>query len=350
MISSHKFDGYLKHVSNPDSPLTEVESAAVRGVIERRLEQIAKENGRLRDGRPAEVIKQLRGDTTDIFTEAFPNFGSRRKQIVEKYKPEFDKLRAHIASIIWDNLDLDFGDVGNESFEHVSPPPPPPPPGIGEFWWDRTTYFSTFGEIFVVEEPGDEFIRIFGHLHWGGDSLLTGSVGFIQNFVLTPDRFPPTDMMATWGLRTTLRSIGVISGFTGFYHPFWAADDKWCKCQWRLEARLFAPISSSSIPDPPLANVIRQSSGTDVILNLDNGRPVGQDNKTLSTVSRQFSFDRADFSTLARFEANFLVQIENRFNIQLEGDADIWFTGNGGEPSLENAARFQTVPIRLDKF
>jgi hypothetical protein len=141
MISSHNFDGYLKHVRNPASPLAEVESAAVQRLIERRLEQIAKEHGRLRGGHPAEAIKKLRGDTTEIFTEAFPNFGSLRKQIVDKYKPEFEKVRVHIASIIWDDLDLDFGGIANESFDHVTPPPPPPPAGIGEFWWDRTTFF-----------------------------------------------------------------------------------------------------------------------------------------------------------------------------------------------------------------
>jgi hypothetical protein len=346
MIGSHKFDGYLKQVRNPDSPLTEAESAAAQSVIERRLEQIAKENGRLRDGRPAEIMKKLRGDTTEIFTEAFPNFGSRRKQIVDKYKPELEKVRLHVASIIWDDLDLDFGGIGNESFEHVTPPPPPPPPGIGDFWWDQTIFFSTFREI-LVEQP-DELVRIFGHLHWGGDSLLTGSVGFIQNFVLSPDRFPSTGE-TSFVVRASLRNIGVISGFTGFYHPFWAADDKWCKCQWLVTARLFAPLGSASISDPPANTLSRVESGTDVILNLDNESPVGQENKALSPiVGRMLMFGPAHLPTLAAFGAFFLVQIENRFNIQLEGDADIWFTGNGGEPSLENAARVQTAPIKLE--
>jgi hypothetical protein len=332
MIRSHKFDGYLKHLRNPDSPLTEVESAVVQSLIERRLEQIAKEHGRLRGGQPAEAIKKLRGDTTKIFTEAFPNFKNRRKQIADKYKPEFEKARARIASIIWDDLDLGFGGIANETVDHVTPPPPPLPAGIGEFWWDRTTFFSTLGEI-SVEQPDDEFIRIFGHLHWGGDSLLPGSVGFIQNFVLSPDRFPSTSE-TSFIIRSSLRNIGVISGFTGFYHPFWAADDKWCKCQWLVTARLFAPVGADSISQPAANTLHRAVSGTEVILNLDNESPVGQESKALPPiVGREVLFDRANLSTLSALGLSFVVQIENRFNIQLEGDADIWFTGNGGEPA-----------------
>jgi hypothetical protein len=330
----------LKHVRNPDSPLPEAESAAVQSVIERRLEQIAKEQGRLRDERPAETIKKLRGDTTEILTEAFPNFGSLRKRIFDKYKPEFEKVRVHIASTILDDLDLDFGGIGNESFAHVTPPPasPPPTPGVGEFWWDQTTFFSTFGEIFV-EQP-DELIRIFGHLHWGGDSLLTGSVGFIQSFVLSPDRFPSTTDIS-FVVRASLRNIGVISGFTGFYHPLWAADDKWCKCQWLVTARLLVWLPLSIFPV-----LFRVASGTDVILNLDNEGPVGQENKALTPIiGRELMFEvDPRVSSLTAF----LLQIENRFNVQLEGNADIWFTGNRGEPSLQNAARFQTAPITLE--
>jgi hypothetical protein len=346
MISSHNFEGYLKHVRNPDSPLTEAESAAVQSLIERRLEQIAKEHGRLRGGQPAEAIKKLRGDTTDFYTEAFPNFGSRRKQIVDKYKPEFEKVRVHIASTIFDDLDLDFGGIANETFDHVTPPPPPPPAGIGEFWWDRTSFFSTLREI-LVEQPDDEFIRIFGHLHWGGDNLLPGSVGFIQTFVLTHDRLPSSTEVI-FEIKPSLRNIGVISGFSGFYHPVWAADDKWCKCQWLVKASLFllGPFSTFGAEPVPF----KVASGVDAILNLVNEEPVGQANKALTPIVDRvlLVIPGASTSTLAANLVNFILEIECRFDIQLEGDADIWFTGNGGEPSLENAARFQTAPFKLE--
>jgi hypothetical protein len=165
--------------------------------------------------------------------------------------------------------------------------------------------------------------------------------------VLTADRLPSSTEVI-FDIKTSLRNIGVISGFSGFYHPFWAADDKWCKCQWLVKATLFlqGPFSFGVKPRP-----FKVASGVDPILNLVNEEPVGQANKTLTPIVDRglLVIPGASISTLAAGLVNFILEIECRFDIQLEGDADIWITGNGGEPSLENAARFQAVhPIRLE--
>jgi len=120
---SSKFDGYIKVVRNPESRLSEVEGAAFQRMREKRLEQIAKEHSRLRDEQ--DVAKKLRAGTTEILTEAFPNYGSLRKRILDTVKPELEKARANIAALIWDNLDLDVSeDLGNVRPEHITPTAP----------------------------------------------------------------------------------------------------------------------------------------------------------------------------------------------------------------------------------
>jgi hypothetical protein len=88
------------------------------------------------------------------------------------------------------------------------------------------------------------------------------------------------------------------------------------------------------------------------MLDLANVSPVGQFNPQLNFRSAELLRFDANLDALAANGTSILVQIETRFDIQLEGDADIWFRRFGGSaaesvPSIQNAVLLRSDPMIL---
>jgi hypothetical protein len=344
MARSHSFDGEIKYVSDESGKLSDSQEEALSRMRERRLAQIASQHEWLRTLRPVELLKRLRDETTEAITAEFPGFLEIRKRIVDKYKADLDKLKPDTAAI-FDDLDI-YAGPGD-------PVPSLPSTSVGAFLRSGTTFFSSFGEIITGFNPNDKTNRIWGHIHWTGDNLLTGSAGFIEDFVLSPNSFPPTSQTKCL-VRTELQSNGAVCGFTGLYHPVWHADDKVCKCQIIRAMRIF--------PDVPLPLNIQLAMDAErfevPLLELENEYPVGQNSFMMTGAWVPIlSFDLSTFGTslakLAASGTSLLLQVEVRFNVQLEGDADIWFRGFSGNaqqsvPSLQNSNRFRILPMSLE--
>jgi hypothetical protein len=323
----------IKEIRNPKVQLSEDDAAAFRRLREQRLVRIDKDHAILRAGRPTEDIGAFKNATAAVFGGEIPDFESRREQIVEEFKNLFDKHRPYVLPLTSNDLAIDYGDLAHPFV------PIPLPEGIGELWWAQTAFFSSL-EGLTVDSP-DEFVHIFGHVHYDGDPLLTGSVGYIEDYVLSPDRFPSTTS-TKFDIAVELRVIGILSGFTGLYHWLWAADDKWCKC-WQIMRRT-AFLSTGPVLDN--RSVVMQ------MIDLANVHPVGQFNPQLNFRSADLLRFDAGLHALAASGTSILVQIETRFDIQLEGDADIWFRRFGGNaaesvPSSQNAVLLRSDPMVL---
>jgi hypothetical protein len=153
-------------------------------------------------------------------------------------------------------------------------------------------------------------------------------------------------------VRTSLRDSGVITGFTGFWNPTTLnLDDKWCKCQYIVTARIFP-----SLEVIPGQKLVLDSQRIEIpCLTMENRWPMGKENAFRSgAVVPILMFDVStlgtSLATLAASGLSLLLQIEARYNIQLEGDADIWFRAVTQDPvpSLKNAVRLRTAPMSLE--
>jgi hypothetical protein len=317
-----------KEVLNPKVRLSETEAAAFNTLRERTFTHIDATHASLRDTRPTDDMRLLKGETKRILSEAFPNFEEHRQLVFEKFSTRFNKKRPDVLRLYGDEIYSYFDGIG-EADRIV--------PGVGEFWWAQTSFITTMGEI-TVDLP-DEFVHIFGHAHWEGDNLLTGSAGYIEDYVLSPNRFPSTSK-TQFVINTNLRTRGILSGSTGFYHWLWAADDKWCKCT--QVTRWTALLSNGEV----LSNRVT----TIPLIDLVNVTPVGQGHQDLFRGFFEFlTFDR-DLAAVAPM--SILVQVEMRYDIALEGNADIWFRNTGGTaqqsvPSMQNAVLCRSRPMIL---
>jgi hypothetical protein len=174
----------IKEIRNPKVQLSDDDAAAFRRLREQRLVRTDKDHAILRAARPTEDISALKNATDAVLGEAIPDFERRRKQIVEDFTKLFDRHRPYELALTSNDLVIDYGDLSQPFV------PIPLPEGIGELWWAQTAFFSSL-EGLTVDSP-DPFVHIFGHVHYDGDPLLTGSVGYIEDYVLSPDRFPST--------------------------------------------------------------------------------------------------------------------------------------------------------------
>lgn len=343
----------IKEVLNPQMGLSKQGAAALNRVRERRFARMDREEAMQRSARPTEDIRALKAATNAALGEAISGFHIRRQQILETFKPAFARSRPDVLDLKLVDLDLDYDGPSelHPVFPGLNPTVPPPrlPEGACELWWARTTTFSSFPEI-TVDIP-DAFVHIFGHIHYGDDDLRLGSVGYIEEYELAPDRFPmivaatvtPTiTPTTTFEIATELRISGILSGSTGCYHWLWCADDKWCKCSELIRQTAF--LSTGEI----LASraVALQK------IDLENVLPSGQANPPLTGGFPALLRFRANLGELFKSGTSILVQIETRYDLQLEGDADIWFRRIGGSaqesvPSMQNAVLFQSQPMCL---
>lgn len=180
--------------------------------------------------------------------------------------------------------------------------------------------------------------RIWGHIRYAGDPLLSGHVGIAMTFVLGPDRLPVTDRQ-TFEVRPELRPGGWVSGWTDQYHPIWHADDKWSKC-WHF---LGATLTTSAGP-VLAADQLHQN-----LFSLENANPVGQ-----GSASEFFGWNpvlvfNADMRDLRARGTSLILRTELRYDFQLEGGADIWFRHRNGSaaesvPAFDNAVTFRCWP------
>lgn len=329
MTTSQAGSREINHIHNPNAEVSEADAVAFTRLHERHFARMDEEHAILRDARPTEDIRALKHDTDALLIEALPVLKVTREQIVGKFTPLFNKVRAGANKL----------GLGRNYFEDEPLRLPPGGEGIGEFWWAETTFFSDFRDLTVTEQ-GD-FVHIFGHVHYEGDPLRVGSVGYIQDYALTPNRFPSTTK-TSFVVHTEVRIGGILSGFTGFYHWLWAADDKWCKCR-----QIIQPTASLST-----GLVLSSDPASAQWVDLNNVSPVGQINSDITLGQGGVLHFDADLEKLAKSKTSILVQILTRYEIQLEGDADIWFRRFGGSaaqsvPGMGNAVRHRSMPMRL---
>jgi hypothetical protein len=187
---------------------------------------------------------------------------------------------------------------------------------MGEFGWVHTECHATPPLGCQAMSDGT---HMFGHSHWGGDNLAWAVVGAIDHWVLPPERIPES---RTGRFRSAPHAdlFGRISGWTNYYHPIWAPDDKWCKVDLILRHSVWQLIGTRWLMcgeriDPPRR-----------LIDLANDQPVGQAHHDLGGFN---PMPVVNYGIFSRREPIW-TQLEIKFVTALEGGADVWFSpGNG---------------------
>jgi hypothetical protein len=293
----------------------------------------------------ADMRREFNRETREAFTKLFPDSPERAGAQLDKYRSVFDKLKGAVwppvaAHTVSDRFlaappaasvhDL-FGDVPVAVL-------PGQPAHAGELWWAETSWsvFAPSGTINVDIDADPN--RIWGHIGYDADPTLTGNVGLVMTFMLTPDRYPRTPAQK-FEIRPDLRTGGWVSGWTGLYEWPWHADDKWSKL-WR-----FNQVTLTLSTGEPLAGDALSQN----LFFLDNVAPVGQGNASQFQGWVPVLVFRADLADLRRRGISMIFRVELRYDFQLEGESDIWFRHNPGSasesvPAFDNALTVRCWP------
>ncbi|QEO14994.1 hypothetical protein FLP10_11635 [Agromyces intestinalis] len=321
--------------------LTDAERGVAERIGARGLAAPAPSEADLRVERSRRELNRL---TRDAFTELIPGLSDRAREHSEAFETAFDEVKG-LGGVIDPARGFDLDDL-------VAFPAPPhlvtfddldliggahvgaltQPAGAGELWWAETSWGVTApaNSLFVDIDSGDRS-RIWGHIRYAGDDLMTGSVGIAMTFILSPDRYPRMPKR-TFEVRPELRTGGWLSGWTDQYHPIWHADDKWSKLWRRFEANLTLSSGES----------LAASALHDSLIFLENANPVGQANvNEFLGWGPILRFD-ADFADLRRRGVSMILTTLLRFDFQLEGGADLWWRHRPGSQN-ESVAAFDNA-------
>ncbi|WP_432147108.1 hypothetical protein [Streptomyces sp. bgisy084] len=293
-------------------------------------------------GALTEFRKSLAKETREVLLSSIPDLEERGRAHRERIMPELERLKGTawpthglVPLEKTDGLGYEYplGSLvgpGGASY-HPLPPPgevvvaPTQPPNMGELWRVARSGFL-FSPKMNYDNTQDPF-RIYGHVNYSSDELFNGSVGLGVTFTLPPERMEYTNR-TTFEVNPLAEVDGFVSGWTGYYNPLFAADDKWSKCWETHEATLV--LSSGE-------RLTGDSSPTN-IFSLEDETPVGQANAhRVGGWAPTLRFT-ANMGDLRQRGVSIILQMALRYDFQLEGESDIWFRNRDGSDSESPAA------------
>lgn len=250
-----------------------------------------------------EELRALNNELREAIKTLAPDLYSRATTISEMirrpYRPDIDdKARLQRAQYL--SHILDFPWVGNT---------PVPPPPSGEFWWAHTE--SSFNDDGLNAQTESDGLHFFGNINYGGDSLIHRNIGATATFVLDPARRPASPS-GRWRSQPWVELFGRIDGWTGVYHWLWAADDKWCKC------KLF--LRQTALQFVPDLVILATNTELRTLIDEEN-----QGRNTHADLPGFLPMPIIEFG-VADPNQSVIVDLEVRFDIELEGDSFIGFS------------------------
>ncbi|MGB7159380.1 MAG: hypothetical protein WBD40_15035, partial [Tepidisphaeraceae bacterium] len=181
-----------------------------------------------------------------------------------------------------------------------------PAPVDHHFWWARTNWTPPAHGL--AGEHLDDGLHFFGNVSYDHDDLLQFSIGAVATFELHAHRRPSK----RFNSEPKIELFGSIDGWTGFWHPWWAADDKWCKC--RLTTR-------------QTAFQVNFGQFADVGERIEQRTFIDEENETRGVnVPMPGLMNMPAIQIGGAENLSVFVQLEVRFDIELEGDSYIGFS------------------------
>lgn len=293
---------------NPDHLLSEPVQQALDDLRAKRLEALASQQQMAAEVRPNEAERQehrkILMDTFRFDPDTVRDVESRRSDRIRK-------------SLVWTDV---VPELAPMDFTLAA--------GSADFWWAQTNWF--FGGGLGVQDQTDG-LHFFGRVGYNADPLISFSTGAWATFELQPERRPHSPS-GRWNSAPYVELFGNIVGWTNIYHWLWAADDKWCKC------RLFLRQSAIQfVDDAGTWRLCGENTSLRTLIDEENnGRSVTAPLPGyLPMPFLQFGLLRPDRSVF--------IDLEVRFDIQLEGDSFIGFSP-GQDPANSVLLRYFQWP------
>ena len=184
-------------------------------------------------------------------------------------------------------------------------------PPSGEF---RPVLTELRSEGGLKAENLSDGTHFYGERQYGGDDLIRFSVGATSHFELRPADIPgsPTGRYRS---APPADAHGLVFGLTGNYLPVLFADDKWCHCFRVLRHSLWQLVNGQW-------RALGERQNVETLINLENVVQVGFADVTLSGFMPS---PKLEFGIVDR-NVSIWAQVEIRFDVELEGDAQISFS------------------------
>ncbi|MFF0815484.1 hypothetical protein ACFYVR_10080 [Rhodococcus sp. NPDC003318] len=293
MTSTTESAIHRDHADNPK--VASEDRAALSELAEREFQDLSDRQQDTSTRPRLAAAKRLNDSAREWAQRNIPNFGDEMEELERERS-------ARIADAFerWPVVPLDV--EAGDAFA-------PRSAGWGEFWWSNSEWHWYSG---LGVDPRADGLHFFGKVDYRGDPLLRFSTGVIAHFALGPDRRPPS-ASGRYRSAPSVSIRGQIGGFQGFYHPLWAADDKWCKC-WMVLRQTAWQFAHNATWVQLGENFIVEN-----LFDLENEYGVAQANPTF----QGFRPAPAIEFVIADPAAIIWVQSELRFDFQLEGNATI---------------------------
>lgn len=354
---------------NPRAQISEADRAAIATLMQQTRDEAVRRAAELSDVRVLEAKRVLNAATQELFTRN-PDFRQTSQNLADRIKPDLYKLKPlaggfggvdgvsvsrlpsyteSLEELQWLRLlrEAQQGPTYAEVLAELErlrllrkiekgPSYCENPPFAGELWWGETRSFRSRPDLVVDIDSNPP--RIWGHIAYDSDQLLSGNIGFSMFFLLTPDRFPVCTS-GRYEIRPRVHISGLASGWTGLYDLIWHADDKWSKC-WQI-LRMSATLSSGEQLD---------SSTLDFnLFFLEDEFPVGQANTSLTMGWQPVLRFGADLADLRARGVSIVLEAAFRYDYQLEGESDLWLRNRPGSNTesvagFDNAVTFRMFP------
>ncbi|GGE23371.1 hypothetical protein GCM10011390_48500 [Aureimonas endophytica] len=278
------------YVDNPNHELPDWLLKSFDDARAARLEALARSHRFLAESRPS-------GEEAAIFHaaehEGFKGDDGRARSALQAYADRVGKLG-------WTDFQPELAPLDAAPFAAGA-----------DFWWARTQWYGGGGIAVSSQTDG---LHFFGHRDYNGDPLLPFSTGAWATFELQPERRPPS-ASGRYNSAPWVELFGNITGWTNIQSCPWACDDKWCKCWMYLRQSAI-----QFVDDVGTWRLCGEATARRTWIDEDgNGRTVvAQMPGYLPMPFLQFGLIRPDRSIF--------VDLEVRFDIQLEGSSYIGFS------------------------
>jgi|GEM_PF-4023348 len=206
---------------------------------------------------------------------------------------------------------------------------PAPRGADNTMWWARTNWFADGGVQAAHQSDG---LHIYGHRDYNGDNLISFSAGSWATFELQPERRGPS-VSGRYYSAPYVELFGNVYGWANLQHCPWTCDDKWSKC------RLFLRQSAIQfVDDIGTWRLCGENTTSRQLVDLD-GTGYGHSEALPGyqpMPSLQFGLLRPD--------RTLIIDLEVRFDVQLEGSSYISFSPQDN-PSGSVITRYYQWPI-----
>lgn len=290
-----------EYTKNPRHYFSEPIQRALVEIRSRRMDALARLHELAIEARPTqEERRQLRA----LHGEAFHVDIAAAKNLARRYHDRVVGLIRRTELVSFAN--------------HLTPVESVPEPRAADFWWAQTHSFGGGG---ISPEALPDGLHIFGRASYNGDALFPFSTGAWATFELQPERRPHSPL-GRWHSSPQVELFGNLIGSTGAAHAF-DFDDRWCKVFLLLRQsaiQFVDDVGTWRLCGERTAHctlIDEENEGDVVVRRLPGFQPMP---------SLQFSLFRSDRSVL--------IDLEVRFDVQLEGESAVSFGSTAADSVL----------------